>query len=269
MVMKDAFDIHAAGYDNAFSTTEAGRFYRARVHSWLAERILLHPAMEVLDLNCGTGEDAFFLGRAGHRVTAVDRSPEMIRIASEKCTGLPNVTCSVADLNDLPGMESERRYDLVLSNFGGFNCLGPEVLAKVTEAIARLLKPGGHLVAVVMPRYALWEILYFLPRTKPQQAFRRSKGFAGVRLEGVMVPTWYYAPGEFTRIALSHFSTVAIRPLGAILPPTSSGGGMIGRTKNRFAGTLERLVWHLPFLSAISDHYLADLMTKPKSENNG
>jgi hypothetical protein len=44
---------------------------------------------------------------------------------------------------------------------------------------------------------------------------------------------------------------------------------MIGRTKNRLAGTLERLDWHLPFLSAISDHYLADLITKPKPENNG
>jgi ubiquinone/menaquinone biosynthesis C-methylase UbiE len=267
--MKDAFDKHAAGYDAAFSATEAGRLYRARVHEWLLKRILLHPEKEVLDLNCGTGEDALFLGRAGHRVTALDRSSGMIRIASEKCAGLPLVTCSVADLHDLPGMESERRYDLVLSNFGGFNCLGPEALAKVTEAIARLLKPGGHLVAIVMPRYALWEILYFLLRAKPKQAFRRSRGFAGVCLEGLTVPTWYYAPGEFTGIAGRHFSKVSTRPLGAILPPASSGHGPVGRMISSFAGLLERFAWYIPFLSAVSDHYLTDLTTNLKPESDG
>jgi ubiquinone/menaquinone biosynthesis C-methylase UbiE len=266
--MSDAFDRHATGYDAAFTGTEAGRLYRARVHAWLLKRILVRPGMKVLDLNCGTGEDALFLGRAGHWVTALDRSPGMIRIASEKCAGLPGVTCSVADLHDLPGMEPGIQYDLVLSNFGGFNCLGPESLAKVLEAVARLLKPGGQLVAVVMPRYALWEVLYFLSRAKPNQAFRRSRGFAGVILEGITVPTWYYSPGEFTRIAGKHFSMLAMRPLGAILPPTSSGHGLVGRMKDLLTNTFERLAWYLPILSPLSDHYLVNLMTEPKPEND-
>src|SRR5262245_11506392 len=77
-----AFDAMAQDYDATFSDTAVGKALRDIVWSHLDDTFA--PSQHVLDLGCGTGEDALHLARAGIRVTATDSSAEMIAVAEQK-----------------------------------------------------------------------------------------------------------------------------------------------------------------------------------------
>ena len=48
----------------------------------------LPPQASILDLGCGSGRDSKYFADLGHRVTAVDGSPELCRLA-QRVTGFP------------------------------------------------------------------------------------------------------------------------------------------------------------------------------------
>jgi SAM-dependent methyltransferase len=73
---------------------------------------------KVLDLACGTGILAIELARKGHIVKGIDISPEMIRMAKSKSTGLANVSFEVADMTRL---QAEDTYHLVMCTFDSIN----------------------------------------------------------------------------------------------------------------------------------------------------
>src|SRR5688572_32498217 len=77
-----AFDRMATDYDQSFTAGAIGRRMRAAV--WRRLDAAFRPGERVLELNCGTGEDAVYLGSRGVRVLATDSSPEMIAITRVK-----------------------------------------------------------------------------------------------------------------------------------------------------------------------------------------
>lgn len=77
-----AFDAAAAGYDEAFTFTHLGRWYRTAARKWL--EAAFRPGSHILELGCGTGEDALWLAGRGIRVTALDASPAMLEVARAK-----------------------------------------------------------------------------------------------------------------------------------------------------------------------------------------
>lgn len=208
------FDAVATDYDAAFTHTAVGRLQRQIVWDFL-ERLLAGRPLRVLELNCGTGEDAVWLARRGCRVLATDVSPEMVAIAREKTrqAGVEVETRALefSAARNLPDGE----FDLILSNFGGLNCVPPGELATLTEIFLKKLRPGGRFVAVVMGRFCWWETLYFLGTGRWRAAFRRMRrGPVVAQLgKGVSVDTWYYAPRSATR-------SFAIQPVGFWLPPS-------------------------------------------------
>src|SRR5579862_7375296 len=76
------FDAIAEQYDAHFTNSRIGRAQRQSV--WLELDRLFQPGQHVLDINCGTGEDALHLGARGIRVLACDASAEMIAVARRK-----------------------------------------------------------------------------------------------------------------------------------------------------------------------------------------
>ena len=72
----------AADYDHSFSESAIGRRMRAAV--WRRLDVAFQPGDRVLELNCGTGEDAVYLGRRGVRVLATDVSPAMLEVTRAK-----------------------------------------------------------------------------------------------------------------------------------------------------------------------------------------
>lgn len=223
------FDTVARDYDKSFTGTAVGRLLRERVWALLTRtggfsrsESAAKAAGMVLELNCGTGEDAVWLAKQGYRILATDISLEMIAIAENKARRagvgkrIRTQTCSFAEVGKLEGP-----FDLVFSNFGGLNCVPPEELKKLSLDLQKLVAPGGLFVAVAMSRFCWWETLYFLLKIKPREAFRRwSRKPVQARLdEKTTVPTWYYSPVEIRR-HFSDFQAKRILPVGFWLPPS-------------------------------------------------
>ena len=112
----------------------------------------------ILELGCGTGEDAILLARRGHRVLAIDASAEMIRRARLKAIAAgcaERIDFRVLNMESLDELRAEPRFDGVFSNFGAVNCVAD--LARLARQLAALLAPGAPLLLVVMGRHVPWE----------------------------------------------------------------------------------------------------------------
>jgi SAM-dependent methyltransferase len=77
-----AFDELAAGYDEGFTATAIGTLMREAV--WRRLDACFAAGDRVLELNCGTGDDAVHLARRGVRVLATDASAAMLALARTK-----------------------------------------------------------------------------------------------------------------------------------------------------------------------------------------
>jgi SAM-dependent methyltransferase len=106
-------------------------------------RGVLPPApADVADLGCGTGTLALLLAEQGHRVDAVDFSPEMVRLAAAKLAGT-GVVPRHGDAAD-PGL-ADASVDVVLCRHVLWALPDPHTaLARWVRA----LRPGGRLVLV-------------------------------------------------------------------------------------------------------------------------
>jgi len=221
----DPFDPIAEEYDAQFTDTRVGQMQRDRVYYFLKALLEKEAIQQVLELNCGTGADAYWMAQKGCEVLATDRSPEMVQTArSKNRTGGDQrnprfKVCSFLDLNQL---ETDSTFDLIFSNFGGLNCLAPSDIPPFSEMVGNQLKPGGFFAMVIMGRFCLWETLYFLLKGNRTKAWRRlSKDAVAAPLgAGLYVDTWYYRPTEFAQAFQSDFDLQAIRPIGMVLPPS-------------------------------------------------
>lgn len=221
--MKTApFDAIAADYDQSFTATTTGRLQRQVVHQYLLS--ILPNNGRILEINCGTGEDALWLAQQGCLVVATDISGEMVQVAAQKVAdaGLSDrVQVRVADASDLGVSGISGKFDLIFSNFGGLNCLSPAQIRAFSATAKELLAPNGQLVLVVMGRFCWWETLYFLIKGNFRAAFRRfSENAIPARLDAsTTVDTWYYSPQELAEL-MPAFQTIHTEAVGFWLPPS-------------------------------------------------
>lgn len=101
----------------------------------------------ILDSGCGTGENALFFAKRGHKVTGIDFLAEPISLAKQKATerGL-TATFLVMDalaLKDLPEV-FDTVIDTVIDS-GLFHVFGDEDRRRYVEGLASVLKTGGRL----------------------------------------------------------------------------------------------------------------------------
>lgn len=252
------FDATARGYDLEFTETQVGRMQRAVTHRYLQELIQSAKPQTALELNCGTGEDALWLANQGLLVTATDLSAEMVATTTQKVVG-KGVRVLQTGIQDLDKALPYERYDLILSNFGGYNCLTAAEIRASAATIRRLLKPGGHFVAVVMGKCCAWETLYFLAKLQPGKAFRRLKrGPVPARLaDGVFQDTYYYTPAKFERLLSGSLIPERRLAVGAYLPP-SYLDPFFAKRPNLLAkmNRWETKAYPQRFPSQFSDHFL-------------
>src|SRR5580658_219252 len=83
-----AFDAMASTYDSKFTATRIGTMMRRAVWARCAARFA--PGSRILEMNCGTGEDALWLAQRGVQVLATDVSPAMLRLAQDKLAASPS-----------------------------------------------------------------------------------------------------------------------------------------------------------------------------------
>ena len=111
----------------------------------LGEPELIHGAIpagsEILELGCGAGRITHELVALGHRVTAVDNSPEM----------LAHVRGAETVLADIESLELGRRFPVVLLASNFLNAVEQEELDAVLAACARHVVAEGRVLLERMP----------------------------------------------------------------------------------------------------------------------
>ena len=104
---------------------------------------------DVLDIASGDGVLAELLAPRARAIVCVDASPRVVGAARDRLKNFPNVEVLEGDMHRLD--LGERRFDLVLLMHA---LTYSEQPAAVVAEAARLLRPGGRLLAATLARHA-------------------------------------------------------------------------------------------------------------------
>jgi len=246
-----AFDRAAKGYDAGFGTNPVGLLFRHVVQERLLT--LLPPGARVIDLGCGTGEDALALAERGRFVQALDASPGMVAACTAKAQarglGPDRLRVEVRAAEDVGGLAGP--FDGAYSDFGALNCAE---LHMVGEGLRRALRPGAPVLFSVMGRRPLPAALQraltgrgaargrSLPHVAGLPVAVHHPGFGGLR-EGM-------GPG---------FRWTRAYALGVLLPsPEQDGWARRHPMAFGLLAALERTVRAWPLLRHLGDHLVLE-----------
>jgi ubiquinone/menaquinone biosynthesis C-methylase UbiE len=215
-----AFSKQSIVFDELYSGDTIVQYKRDRVRKQVNS--LLKPNSHILELNAGTGEDAIYFAERGHTVHATDISTGMISKLQSKLSskGLEkNITTEICSYTSLNNLQAKGPYDHVFSNLAGLNCT--DQLDKVLSSFGPLIKKGGTVTLVVLPKFCLWEFL-LLAKGKFKTAFRRFSGKKGARshIEGEYFTCWYYNPSYIKKYLAGDFEWLQTEGLCTLVPPS-------------------------------------------------
>jgi len=216
----EAFSKQSVVFDEVYRDNAIVHYKRRRVREHVLK--MLPPGSSILELNCGTGEDAMFFAQNGYCVHATDVSEGMLQRMAEKLERFPfrdRITQEVCSFNQLEALVDKGPYDLIFSNFGGLNCTSD--LHKVLTSFDSLVKPGGRVTLVIISKFCLWESLLLL-KGQWKTAMRRffSKNGRKAHIEGVHFKCWYYHPDFVIKQLREKFRLLSVEGLCSLVPPS-------------------------------------------------
>lgn len=255
-----AFNKQAILFDDLYSGDTIIQYKRRRVRDHILN--LLQPHSRILELNAGTGDDAIYLAKKGHTIHATDISALMQNLLAEKAKQYnlqKSISRELRSFTDLENLSDKGPYDMIFSNFAGLNCTNE--LDKVLLSVNSLLKPGGIVTMVILPKFCLWEFL-LLFKGKFRTAFRRFSGRQGTKahIEGEYFRCWYYNPSFIKKHLRKSFTMIGVEGLCSIVPPSYLHG-----FAEKYPSLFKRLVKHEEELktrwpwNVIGDYYIISL----------
>jgi len=254
-----AFDAIAELYDDMFTRSLIGRAQRNVV--WEKLRRVFRKGDRILELNCGTGEDAIFLAGLDTSVVACDASERMIAVAARRIDeqGYENrVQVRVLPTERIGELREPELFDGVLSDFSGLNCVAD--MEAVARQLAMLVKRRGTLVLCLSTRVCLWETLWFLAHGEPKRACRRWTGQNTARLGNIPVAVHYPTLKEVQRLFAPCFALRSCKGVGVAVPPS-----YVEHLAQRYPRilvklqTLDAVIAAWPLVRQIGDHVLLEL----------
>ncbi|MBI1354496.1 MAG: methyltransferase domain-containing protein [Acidobacteria bacterium] len=258
-----AFDAVAETYDADFTDSHIGRLQRGQLRR-IYDR-LFAPGMRLLDLGCGTGEDALAFAADGCEVEGVDVSPAMVELARRRAAdaGLEERAAFLAlpleRLDELP----ERGFQGAYSSFSPLSCV--RELAPVARALADRMEPDAPLALCLMSRWCLWEtVLYPFTARLHEAAGRELGGWVRASAASHEVALYYHGVREVKRAFAPWFRLEGAQGLGVFTPPTYLEPW--ARRRQRLLGGLawldERLA-ALPLVRSLAEHRVMVLRRTP------
>ena len=147
-VEPEIIEHYESNYDEASRLFEgAGRLERLRTQA-VIERHLTAPAQRILDIGGGTGVYASWLVGLGHEVRLIDPVPR--HVAAARAAGVEAEQGATGALDHL----RDGQADLVLLLGPLYHLVDPHDRAIALAEARRLLRPGGHLIAAGISRFA-------------------------------------------------------------------------------------------------------------------
>ncbi|HTE31816.1 MAG TPA: methyltransferase domain-containing protein [Chryseolinea sp.] len=258
---------HIATYDSLFTRSIIGQLQRKQVWRYLQKITPQLKGLEILELNCGSGEDAMLFSEKGVNLVATDISEEMLKVTVQRANQFSmqnRISSQFLDPESFDETVFDKKFDLIFSNFGGLNCIQPESVKRLLNKIPSILAPGGRFVGVVMPKFCFTESMYLLMTFRFGQVFRRSTSKeVMLELPGGILKSWYYSPSQIRRWSGEKLRLIRTLPVGFATPPAYLEPSFADKKSLLFR--LSR--WGKRFdqvsiFSGISDHYLIDLQLK-------
>lgn len=251
-----AFDQMAREYDDVFTKSMIGRAQRDAVWSVLTQ--IFQSGNHILELNCGTGEDALFLARNAISVTACDASEQMIRIASDRLrleAPAAQVQFNLLPTERLRELESTTMFDGTLSNFSGLNCVAD--LNQTAKDLATLLPLGAPLLVCLSTRFCMWEMLWFLLHGNFRKAFRRCSGRAIAKVGEFTVDVYYPTLRQLQRLFAPSFVLRSCMAVGVTVPPSYVESWIRSHPKLLTAlQVIDKTISRYPGFRVLGDHML-------------
>jgi SAM-dependent methyltransferase len=251
-----AFDSIAGSYDDLFTRSTIGRAQRGAVWEILFD--IFEEGAHILELNCGTGEDALFLAQHDISVIACDGSEGMIRTArkrkQEEDPDAP-VQFELLPTEHLAQLYPGHLFDGALSNFSGLNCVSN--LDPVVWDLATLITARAPVLICLSTRFCLAETVWFLLHGDFRRAFRRTPGVAHAKVSEFTVKVHYPTLRQVRESFSPWFRLRSCTGIGVAVPP-SYLEPMI-RKYPRLLGLLrwiDKRISHLPLLRIMGDHML-------------
>jgi ubiquinone/menaquinone biosynthesis C-methylase UbiE len=250
------FDQIATEYDDVFTKSLIGRAQRNSVWSVLTR--VFQSGDHILELNCGTGEDALFLAQNGISVNACDASQQMIQIASDRlrkeAPGAP-VQFNLLPTEHIREFQSSTQFDGIFSNFSGLNCVAD--LKQTAQDLAALLSPGAPLLVCLSTRFCLWEMLWFVLHGNFRKAFRRCSGHATAKVGEFTVDVYYPTVRKLQTLFSPSFVLRSCAGVGVTVPP-SYVEAWIRNHPNLLSmlRTIDKAISSLPGFRVVGDHVL-------------
>ena len=250
------FDSLASSYDDLFTNSLIGRAQRGAV--WRHIDSLWQAGDRILELNCGTGEDALHLARHGISVVACDASGAMVEVATHrKRMEAPDASIEFHTLANecLDELRVKRQFDGVLSNFSGLNCASN--IGVAARQLAALARPGAPMALCLSTRYCAWEFIWYALRGQWKTATRRWKGHTSARVGEQRVDVYYPTIRELRNAFAPWFELEVITGIGVSVPPS-----YVETWARRypslllFLQQLDRVLERMPLFRSIGDHVL-------------
>jgi SAM-dependent methyltransferase len=251
-----AFDQMAKEYDDVFTKSMIGRAQRDAVWSMINKTF--RSGDHILELNCGTGEDALFLARNDISVTACDASEQMIQVArNRRRMESPDaaITFKLLPTERISDLNSAAKFNGVFSNFSGLNCIAD--LTQTAEDLALLLPSTAQLLICLSTRFCVWEMFWYLLHGKFHKAFRRCYGHATAKVGEFTVEVYYPTLRSLNASFSPFFVMRSCTGIGVTVPP-SYVEPLIRRHPKllNWLRTIDRIVATLPGFRVLGDHML-------------
>jgi len=163
------FDPFAKNYDN-FYFSKLGSFVDSVEKQLIEEMADFKQGETVLDIGSGTGTYSIWMAKKSLKVTAIDQSTEMTKIAKDKAEKEKvNIDWKIGNAHSLPF--ANETFELIISVTAIEFMENPK--AVLSEAF-RVLKPGGRLVIGVLAKESPWGELYQKLEHDPNNLFSQA-----------------------------------------------------------------------------------------------
>ncbi len=217
------WDKYALSYCNLLKPDTIYALTKNLAHSIVKHYIPEGKNKEVLDLNCGTGNDFSFFLSNGYKIIGTDGSAGMLNKCYEKFKDkIENgqITLYQTMMQSLDNSSfKEKQFDLIYSITGGYSYIDDDLLLKVNQTLSNYLKKGGYLITAHLTPFCLGETLYYLKNLKFRASLLRLKTTLKVPIKGETHIMYLRSDSKLKKLRTKGLEFCSSHPLLTTTPP--------------------------------------------------
>ena len=203
------------------------RFSKRLLYDVIEDELRRDKALDVLDFNCGCGNDFAYFLDAGYRVVGCDGSAGMLSVAargyddavSDGRVALYHGQAEALTIDAFDG----RRFDAIISATGGTAYLSDSQLQRLHAMFVALLRPGGCMIVTHLVPRCWIESLYYIMHARPRMALRRWRTRLEISVRSEPLTMYLRSARHLERILSDIAPADRLVPLNVLTPPFQTG----------------------------------------------